>query len=194
MRDTTPDMTDAEAIGRCRSDADDGRAAFRVLYDRYFDSVTSYTRRMLPSAEMVDEATQETFVRLYRSRERIDPKRPLRPYLLRIAHNVCLDLLKRGRRFAEREGGDMDEAATPSTAEAVEAGERQAAIARALNRLAPESRSLIVLRHVQGLKLKQLAELQDCTERTVRNRLRSAAVLFERALQEQGVLCWEADS
>ena len=183
---------DATLLARCQASRD--RGAFHQLYERHVGVLLGFARRVTGDGALAEDVVQESFVRLFQSIDNVDVGRPLRPYLLRIAHNVCLDLLKRGRRFAEREGGDMDEAATPSTAEAVEAGERQAAIARALNRLAPESRSLIVLRHVQGLKLKQLAELQDCTERTVRNRLRSAAVLFERALQEQGVLCWEADS
>jgi len=179
------DMTDREAIRLCQGDDDHGHGAFRVLYDRYFELVAHALKRLLRHPQRIDEAVQETFVRFYRSRQRYEPDKPLRPYLLRIAHNVALDLLSKDKTQQQEPDEPVTERDAPQIAATKELGR---GLDAALQALAPQHRSVILLRHIHGLKFSDIALALDCTERTARNRLRAAAILLERQLERRGLL------
>jgi RNA polymerase sigma-70 factor (ECF subfamily) len=179
--------TDRELVGRVRADSD--QAAFKLLYTRYAPEVMRLLRRLLSEAELAD-AAQESFVRLHRGlREGYDLEQPLRPYVLRIARNVSIAVL----RQREKQGKLLRFAPAAVVAEgtpdrdALE-GERDGLIHEALQALSPEHRSAVVLRYAHGLSMREVAQALACTERTVRNRLRAAAVLLERELRRRGVV------
>ena len=69
----------------------DDRGAFLALYQRWRDPIWRFLRRRLGQQELAEEAFQEVWVRLWRSRERYDPERPLRPWLYTIAANIGRD-------------------------------------------------------------------------------------------------------
>jgi RNA polymerase sigma-70 factor (ECF subfamily) len=181
------ELDDRIALERWRSGtAEVARAAFRQLYERYFDEVHRFVRRLLQDGHAADDAVQETFVRLHRGLATIDPARPLRPFVLTVARNVAIDALRaRAKRPKELPEDERHEPAVIS--EAASERERRAAIADALAALAPEHRSILVLRHVEGLKLEEIAEGASCTVRTARNRLRAAGALLGRELKRRGL-------
>lgn len=191
------ELNDYDAIELCKAGGEAAGSAFRVLFERYFDSVSRHARRVLGEgryARDVDDAVQETFLRLHHSLEHYDPCRPLRPYLLAIAHNVCVDLANKRRKTEQREDDARIPEETSPEDEAPELAskkERNQAVQAALLSLVPEVRSLLVLRYINGLNLDEMARILGCTDRTVRNRLRSAAVLFEQALANRGLVAWE---
>lgn len=184
-------LTDAEVVARLRA-GEDGRGgpAFRCLYERHAGEVLRFLARVLGGGAGADDALQEIFVRLHRALpERFDPSRPLRPYLLRIARNVAIEAL---RRRAKRDvvgalPDDLPDEAAREGVAAAQAREREALVAEALGALAPEHRAAVVLRHTHGLKVQEVADALGCSERTARNRLRTAAVLLERELRRRGV-------
>lgn len=75
-------------------------AAFEQLVERFQGTVHGLALSMLRRAEDAEEATQDTFVKLYRARDSFDGSRALGPWLLRIAGNACRDRLRR-RRVSE---------------------------------------------------------------------------------------------
>jgi RNA polymerase sigma-70 factor (ECF subfamily) len=158
----------------------------QALYELHSVEVLRFLRRMLGDASEAEDAAQETFVRLHRALDRLDPDRPTRPYVLKIARNVAIAALRRRRRQKKLNG--LSPEFSPATADTAERRETSALIHDALAALSPQHRSVVVLRHAHGLKLKDVAAALSCTPRTARNRLRAAAVLFERELNRRGVL------
>lgn len=82
--------------------------AFEQLVSRYQTMVHGLAMSILRKPEDAEEATQDTFLKLFRARGTFDSSRNLEPWLLRIAGNACRDKLRR-RRAAELptvSGGD----------------------------------------------------------------------------------------
>ena len=90
-------MTEAEAIRLCLAGGAEAQAAFRFIYDRHAPDVFRFQMKVLRDAGLAEDSVQETFVRLHRGLGGFDPERPLRPWVLTIARNVAIDLLRSSR-------------------------------------------------------------------------------------------------
>ena len=66
----------------------------------YRRELTAYCYRMLASAQDAEDAVQDAFVRAWRNLAGFEDRVGVRPWLYRIATNVCLDMLKARRRRA----------------------------------------------------------------------------------------------
>ncbi|MBL4846715.1 MAG: RNA polymerase sigma factor [Planctomycetes bacterium] len=163
------------------------REAFRALYEAHGPTLLRFLQRLLGDPSAAEDALQETLLRVHGARETLDPERPLRPYLLRVARNVGIAAIRRQaiRKTQPVEGIDpaADETSPPS---AVVRDETLAQVQAALARVPAGHRAALLLRHDQGLTLRAVAEALGVSERTARNRLREATVHLARTLREQG--------
>ena len=69
--------------------------AFRVIHDRYNKRLFAYARQMLPGRQDAEDALQDVFVRAYSGLRSSDRELALRAWLFRIAHNRCVDELRK---------------------------------------------------------------------------------------------------
>jgi RNA polymerase sigma-70 factor (ECF subfamily) len=163
------------------------KAAFGRLYDRLSPDVLRFLaglRLGLPVADLED-AAHETFLRFYKQLERYDSKRRLRPWVLGIARHVALDVCK--KRVANM-GSDPERLEDSGVlTDEVEARELQDLVAKALDALTPDQRTILTLRHINDLTMLDLAAVVDCSVPTARKRLLDAARLFEGQLRERGI-------
>jgi RNA polymerase sigma-70 factor (ECF subfamily) len=184
----TPDERTLVAKARA---GDEG--AFRALVRAHQRSVFGLAYRILQNREDAEDAAQEAFIRVYRSLEQYDPERPFRSWLLRITHNLCVDTLRRRRlrlvsldEPIRGEAGEIEwdpaDTTTPDPLEALVAGEEKELIEKAIARLGPTLRSAIVLRHVQGLRYEEIAEILGVPLGTVKVRIFRARAAIAEAL------------
>jgi len=73
-------------------------AAFAELYAAHYRQVRGLCRQLLGSTERAEDAAQESFVRAFRAQASRDPAQPFIAWIMRIARNHCLDLLRRRSR------------------------------------------------------------------------------------------------
>lgn len=183
------DAADDQAL-LARARRGDGEA-MGLLYDRRARDVERFLaglRLGLPAAELQD-AVQETFLRLLGRLDAVDPERPVRPFLLGIARHVALDLQRR-RASGPTTGDAAPDERAPSDEGPIgqaDAREERALVHEALGALEPEDRLLLVLRHVNGLTMQELADAIDRSVPTARARLRAAAARFARELARRGI-------
>lgn len=122
-----------------------------------------FCTRMTGSALDGEDAMQEAVFEAYLKLSSFDATRPLAPWLLRIAHNRCIDFLR--RRQTQREAEAEAEAAKPALVHPSEAVGRgiDHAIERLVIALPPKERACVLLKDVFDYSLEEIADLVDST-------------------------------
>ncbi len=165
---------DDELVRRARSG---DQAAFRALVERYEPLVAGTVIGMLGRGPDAEEVGQETFVRFWKALDRFRGDSSVGTYLTRIAMNGSLNRLRSRSRWFRRFSSDVpDDLADPGSRpdEVVGAAELRDRLDRAVRSLAPDYRSVVVLRLVQGLSTRETAEALSIPVGTVLSRLSRA--------------------
>src|SRR5438876_2181923 len=123
-------------------------------------SLHRYCARMTGSVMDGEDVVQEALFEAYRKLDKFDDSRPIKPWLFRIAHNRCIDFLRRR--------GVRDEAdAAAAVPEAVEPSELVFGTGKAVEHLVltlpPKERASVLLKDVLDYSLEEIAELVDST-------------------------------
>jgi RNA polymerase sigma-70 factor (ECF subfamily) len=151
-----------------RAQAGDAEA-FGVLVGQYAAMVRRVTQAVLRHPEDADDAAQDAFLAAWRGIGRFDLSRPVGPWLARIAINAAHDLRRRRRvRATERLADEQ-----PGSAEAPDRAAERALLRRrltaALATLPERQRLAVVLFDAEGFGHREIAELLDLPEGTVRS-------------------------
>ncbi len=173
-------ITDEQAMWRVQN-ADD-HAAFAQLVARWEQPIQRLCARMTGDLHRAEDLAQEAFSRVFSRRRDYQPAAKFSTWLWRIAINLCHDELRRRQRRPEHplepEGDDgADGAAVQfpgqglSPAEVVEKLEQAEIVRRALLQLPETYREVVVLRHYEGLKFHEIAEVLGIPEGTVKSRM-----------------------
>lgn len=160
--------------------ADAQTAHVADLFEEHHEAIFAYLYRLLNHREWAHDLTQETFLKVYQTRERLHEVENERAWIYRIAGNLAFTALKRRRRFAWlpwREG-DTPRLLGDDPAVQVEQEER---VARALQALSPTYRAPLLLYSHFGLSVREVADALDLSESAVKVRLHRARKMFRDA-------------
>ncbi|MGE0711984.1 MAG: RNA polymerase sigma factor [Planctomycetota bacterium] len=183
-----PARSDADLVARCLAAGQSYDAAFEALYQRHSARVFGFLLRLTNSRGAAEDALQETFLRVYKSLERFDARRDLGAWLLQIARYVAIDAFRVERKVKRLEERRAEEREEVQAAECpAERGERERLVDEVLAALGPEDRSLLLLRHYEGLTFPAIGEVIDCSARTAQNRVAAAARRFQQELSKRRV-------
>jgi RNA polymerase sigma-70 factor, ECF subfamily len=145
------------------------REAFGALVERYQAAVRRLTRAVTANASDADDAAQDAFLSALDRIETYDPSRPFGPWLMRIATNAGIDLV---RRRTVRRAAALDERAPargPSPASDAEAAEIRVRLEAALGELPERQRAAVTLFDVEGYSHAEIAAVLQIPEGTVRS-------------------------
>jgi len=160
------------------------RSAFDQLVDRYQATLFNAAYRITGSVEDAMDATQEAFVNAFEKLHTFDPSYRFFSWIYRIVCNQALNLVGRRRPLIDLEVDHPDGGTDPEAVYGeVEAG---GFLQRALMELTPQYRVVIVLKHLQGLTYREIAELLEIPEKTVKSRLFTARQNLRSILLEKG--------
>lgn len=135
----------------------------------YADTVRQHSRaigyyafRMLNNQSEAEDVAQETFLRLWTHAERWQPDRAgISTWLHRIAHNLCIDAMRRDRSGITDEIEEATEDLQPGVEQRLETEQRQQRLQLALSALPERQRSALILTHYQGLSNQAVAQIMD---------------------------------
>jgi RNA polymerase sigma-70 factor (ECF subfamily) len=162
--------------------------AFRELVHRHRRAVAGVVIAMLGAGDDADDVAQETFVRLSRSLHRFRGESSVRTYLIRIAMNRAIDVLRRERFMARWLRLDADPDAsrpelTTVPADDIDADDERALVRRAVLALEPKYRAVVVLRYLENQSTRETAHTLNVPEGTVMSRLKRALAKLEVILR-----------
>lgn len=171
--------------------------AFEALLARYGDKVYGYFLRFFGDKNRAEDLAQETFLRLVRTSGSFRGDSKFSTYLFRIVRNLCIDTLRGGKNQKKQASiEDCGEQAGRvsrhepvgsshnDTSRASQTREALQALEEALAKLPQEQREVFLLREVQGLKFKEIAEVVGANENTVKSRMRYALEFLRQHLEE----------
>jgi RNA polymerase sigma-70 factor (ECF subfamily) len=156
--------------------------AFREVVAEHKDKVFNLTYRMLGNREEAEDAAQEAFLSLHRHGRRFRREARFSTFLYRVAANAALNRrrsLGRARRRAQElalyQAAGADLPATPRNPEdAAHGGEVQLQVQTALDELPEDLRVAVVLYDIEGQSYKEIAEILEIPEGTVKSRIHRA--------------------
>ena len=162
---------------------------FGVLVEHYRDALYRYCFRMCRNGAMAEDMVQDTFIRAFKYRETFREGEPVKPWLYRIALNVCRTTLSRrppvvpmmdvdamGSRCVEH-ARQMDDTRKGLEEDVTD----RMAVKAALDGLSAPLREAVVLYYLEGMSVKELAETLSISESAAKVRLmRGRAALADR--------------
>ncbi|MCX6136377.1 MAG: RNA polymerase sigma factor, partial [Ignavibacteriales bacterium] len=167
--------------------------ALQTLFFRYDKTVLSIAARYVNHADDAKDIYQEVFLRVYKGIRQFEQRSEFSTWLYRIATNVCLTHKERSRRtndqwisaYSDEEDVDTgavnDDRESPfqKTADA----DLTSSVDEALDELSPRQKMVFVLKHYEGHKILEIAQMLDCSEGTVKKYLFEATRRLRERLQ-----------
>jgi RNA polymerase sigma-70 factor (ECF subfamily) len=155
---------------------------FSELYRSHLRDVYSYSYYRVGNHHDAEDLTEQTFLQAYRHFERAlreSNGRPLRPWLIRIAHNLAANLYRdRSRRPASSiDEGTAELASSHTTEQLVEGREQLSRVLDGVDQLSEDRRAAVIMRFALGMDNREIARAMGRTDGATK-------VLIHRAVKQ----------
>jgi RNA polymerase sigma-70 factor (ECF subfamily) len=190
----------AEEASLVKACQEGDQAAFNLLVWRWEKPLFNFTYKYVGDAQLAQDLVQETFVRVLRSIHGYQHRGAFSTWLYRIAVNLCRDHFRRKKvpmvslhDYFTTPSGDKvyvkDQLAdeTARSDEALAAARREELVRRLLAGLPEEHRTVILMKEYQGLKFREIAEVLEIPEGTVKARLYRGLRTMREQLERSGI-------
>jgi RNA polymerase sigma-70 factor (ECF subfamily) len=175
-------VSDHELIAQLREGSLD---ALGQLYDQHRQLVYRTALAITGDPEAASDLLQDIFLRLHRFADRLDPQRPLEPWLYRMTTNLAYTWVKRNHRWLRPleeladwlSGGDTN----PSYSQ-VELQDDWHQVQLAVSALPLQQRIVVVLYYLNDLSLQEIADILEVPVGTVKSRLHYGRSALKKSL------------
>ena len=180
--------SDEQLVALFRAGSD---AAFGVIHDRYRQRLFAYARQMLGgSRQDAEDALQDVFMRAYSSLRSHDRPLSLRAWLYRVAHNRCIDQLRKPTPQA----ADLFDTSRKPLHDPMDEAERREDLRRLVadvRRLPEQQRSALLMREIDGLSYAELGDALGISLQAVKSLLVRARIGLVEAVEARDTACSE---
>ncbi len=194
-----------ELVLWCQRTLPDDTRAFEALVRLYKRSVFTTAYRLMANRQEAEDQAQEVFLKIFRGIKSLSEPSTLPAWVHRITVNTCLDALEKQRRRPattplsqdedEGEGGrDYEDTGARSPAASLEQDELRRCLERALARLDPEGRGVIVLRDIEGLSYEEVAGALKIGLSAVKMRIHRARLAVQKLIEQVCPDAWKTSS
>ena len=193
--------TRAEARQAAMTEGDDGRnrdadrPPFADVVAENYERIYNVIYRLVTDRDEAEDLTQDTFVAAYRAYERFRHEASVYTWLYRIAVNLTKNRFEKHQRVGSREAYSLDEPMhyesdevhrqvedwTLSPENVAENDQLRSIVLKEVRALKYDYREVVVLRDIEGLTYREIAEVLGCSVEAIKSRLfRARTVLRER--------------
>ncbi len=169
--------------------------SFEKLIIRYQDQAYRTAYRILGNPEDAKDATQESFIKIYRSLKGFKLQSNFSTWMYRIIHNTCLDMIRKRKRRQEipieiKEHQNKDDYKIPledpkdGPEALLDYHQLKEQVESEILKLPVEYRGVIILRDIEGLSYQEIAEALEISEGTVKSRLNRGRTQLRQHLAE----------
>jgi RNA polymerase sigma-70 factor, ECF subfamily len=172
--------------------------AYDELVIRHRGKIFAMIRNMIKNDADAWDLSQDVFIKAWQALPRFEARARFSTWLYRISHNVVYDWVRKRKiesagelndEIFDRDRIDASARTAPSVVdspdEALAHSELRKKISDALDKLSPEHREAVILKDVQGLSYKEIADVMECTLGTVMSRLFYARQKLQTLLKDE---------
>ncbi len=167
--------------------------AYEILVERYKNPLTNYVFRFLGDYETCVDVVQETFIKVYRYKDSYSSIAKFSTWIYTIAGNLARTEYQRRRRrkfFSINAFGDdkeetfdiPDENYRPD--QITDSGIKDEIIQKAIQKVSPAYREMVILRDIQGLSYEEISEISGITVGTVKSRINRGRAQLQKLLED----------
>ena len=161
---------------------------FFEIYDKHYQQVKRFIKITVKDEWAADDLTQETFLRVERNMATLKNSKKVKPWIFRIAYNLCQDHFR--GKCKSREKASLDEnrkalVSIPKFEKILEQKQMGACVQNQMALLPDSQRIVIELFDVEGFSQKEIAEILDITIENVKVRLHRARKNFKEILKDK---------
>ncbi len=180
----------------CQQGSED---AFRELFKQYHKRVLRIAYRMCGNIQEAEDITQEVFLRIFKEIANFRENASLFTWLYRITINLCLDKRRKQQRrekyklntalnseYTLSEKANSDEG-MQMLDQQIWQDEIQGMLQKALSRIKPKFRTVLVLKDIEGLSYEEAAQAVGCSQGTISSRLNRGRKQLKKLLSKMGV-------
>lgn len=158
------------------------KGAFKTFFNSYYKSMLVTAIRLLKDENIAKDVTQDVFLQIWKNRSSLNIKTSIIAYLKKATINRSLNQIKSRKNFTSEEVLIQVESTQVSASEQLEASELEGIIKQKLDNLPPKCRLIFVLRRIEGLRVKEIAEKLDISPKTVENQITKALRILQKAI------------
>ncbi|HEY6906945.1 MAG TPA: RNA polymerase sigma factor [Ignavibacteriaceae bacterium] len=167
--------------------------AFEILVERYKNPLTNYVFRFLGDYEACMDVVQEAFIKVYRYKDTYNSIAKFSTWIYTIAGNLARTEYQRRRRrkfFSINASGEEkdetyeipDESYRPD--ELTDSGIKDEIIQKAIGKVSPSYREMVILRDIQQLSYEEISEITGITVGTVKSRINRGRAQLQKLLKD----------
>lgn len=164
----TSPPSDTELVARV---VNGDHEAFELVMRAHEDRVFSVCLRVMGNRDQALDATQETFLTVFRKAGQFKGESALGTWIYRIAVNTCYDLIRKSKRRPSEPLPDYVDPADPSSQDLLDSAALRPSIEAALARLPDEFRAAVILSDIEGLSTAEVAKVLGVPPGTVKSRV-----------------------
>lgn len=180
---------DQKLVERCLEGDD---AAWERIVTMYAKRIYNLSYRYTGRREDAEDLTQEIMIRVYQNLNTFrSDAGSFQNWILRVGRNLIIDHYRQTRRYQpaagseEMDGMHLEDDKAPNPQQMVEMDEAARFLWNGLNSLSPELKEALVLRDLEGLAYREIAEMLGIPEGTVKSRINRGRVELARILSKR---------
>jgi len=166
-------------------------SAFDSIYKKYSRRLYGFIFRYVKQQADTEEIVQEVFIKIWKSRDKIDVYSSFESFLFTIAHNATINLLKKRateQKYVEHVKSLQRIEETCELIDEVHYQELKYKLQGLLNELSPRQKEIFQLSRVEGLSHKDIAEKLGISPNTVKNHLVTTLAFLKSKLGNELII------